>query len=191
MGAIAEHSNEIQYDKERVRIIQNFLKVHLLFKKIATIVLIIGCLYLNANALQILMNIKFSDDIYSCCLDFDFGMSETQAINQYFEEHDVKKDTPIFSYISVTATLENLGYHKLYVDCRPEMFNYENSGVMEGESILEEYVRLYYGEYEKLKPYTSEEIKIILESYGFEYLILESDCYLREYLDESPDYKLQ
>ena len=29
LGAIAEHSNEIQYDKERVRIIQNFLKVHL------------------------------------------------------------------------------------------------------------------------------------------------------------------
>lgn len=182
----------VKFDKSRIDIVKAFMKKHksglMKIIEVGLKAVILVCFaggmtscFLSTAKLQ-----SFSKaDLWSESTYRDVNLKNTEEIKNFLDSNE-DKSIRLFCHINQGGYFESCGYQNVYIDVRPELYHYPVMGVTGNESVLEEYVRLYYKD---KNPYSEKEMKEILNAYDFDYLIAESDTMISEYLNDSDMYK--
>jgi len=133
------------------------------------------------------INSKFNFDIA--------GYADVEKAEDVLEHYDISKDTPIYTDMNYTSYFEYIGYTKLYIDARPELFVDRGKHVESLEdNILLEY-NIYFSngstidDEGNLKVITNNDIDEIVDYYGFKCFIVAYGDRMYSYLYDNSKYE--
>lgn len=122
---------------------------------------------------------------------------DRDEVSLYLEEH-AGKDARIYTSSDLGADLEYDGFTNIYIDPRPELYMSDLNQEKDVLAEMSRYGNGYSSCYDPSRmpedwesPVTDKEMTAWLDSYGFDYLVVDPFCvrYLNGFLAGSPDYE--